>query len=105
MLYEVITPFRLLQRQHQRDPAGLSAGAEAVEGPQLALTKERVSKGISTAQASLQEALESLKFAQEDAALQADRVQKEIERAQANYQAARAKVVEARANMANAQKA
>lgn len=71
---------------------------------QLALTKERVSKGISTAQASLQEALESLKFAQEDAALQADRVQKEIERAQANYQAARAKVVEARANMANAQK-
>ena len=71
---------------------------------QLALTKERVAKGISTAEASLQEALESLKFAQEDAALQADRVQKEIERAQANYQAAQAKVVEARANMANAQK-
>ncbi len=71
---------------------------------QLSLTKERVYQGIGVAQASLGEAKEGLKFAQDDAVLQTDRVNKEIERARANYQAARAKVMEAKATMDNAQK-
>ncbi len=71
---------------------------------QLSLTRERVFQGIGTAEASVREAVESLKFAEDDAALQTDRVNKEIERARANLQAARAKVLEAKATMANAQK-
>jgi len=71
---------------------------------QLSLTRERVSQGIGTAEASVREAGESLKFAEDDAALQTDRVNKEIERAQASLQAARARVLEAKATMANAQK-
>jgi membrane fusion protein (multidrug efflux system) len=71
---------------------------------QLSLTKERVSQGIGTAWASLREAQEVLKSAEDDAALQTDRVNKEIERAQASYQAALAKVAEAKATMESAQK-
>jgi len=71
---------------------------------QLALTKERVIQGISTAEASLHEAKEGLKFTEDDAALQVDRVNKDIERARANRQASRAKVEEARATMENARK-
>ena len=71
---------------------------------QLSLTQERVVQGIGVAQASLGEAREGLKFAQDDAALQTDRVNKEIDRARANYQAARARVLEAKATMDNAQK-
>ena len=71
---------------------------------QLSLTRERVSQGIGTAEASVREAVESLKFAKDDAALQTDRVNKEIERARANLQATRAKVLEAKATMANAKK-
>lgn len=71
---------------------------------QLSLTRERVSQGIGTAEASVREAGESLKFAEDDAALQTDRVNKEIERARASLQAARARVLEAKATMANAQK-
>jgi len=71
---------------------------------QLSLTKERVVQGIGTAQASLREAAEGLKFAEDDAVLQSDRVHKEIERAEASCQAARAKVLEAKATMENAQK-
>ena len=71
---------------------------------QLSLTKDRVRQGIGVAQASFREARESLKFAEDDAALQTDRVNKEIERARANYQAARARVAEAKATMDNAQK-
>ncbi|MDH4264454.1 MAG: HlyD family secretion protein [Deltaproteobacteria bacterium] len=71
---------------------------------QLSLTRERVSQGIGTAEASVREAGESLKFTEDDAALQTDRVNKEIERAQASLQAARARVLEAKATMANAQK-
>ncbi|MFH1757813.1 MAG: HlyD family secretion protein [Pseudomonadota bacterium] len=71
---------------------------------QLSLTRERVSQGIGTAEASVREAVESLKFAEDDAALQTDRVNKEIERARASLQATRAKVLEAKATMANAQK-
>jgi membrane fusion protein (multidrug efflux system) len=72
--------------------------------PQLALTKDRVLQGIDTADASHKESREGLKFAEDDATLQADRVQKEIDRAQANLKAARARVVEAKATMDNAQK-
>jgi membrane fusion protein (multidrug efflux system) len=71
---------------------------------QLSLTRERVSQGIGTAEASVREAVESLKFAEDDAALQTDRVNKEIERARANLQATRAKVLEAKATMENAKK-
>jgi membrane fusion protein (multidrug efflux system) len=71
---------------------------------QLSLTKDRVLQGIAVAQASFGEARESLKFAQDDAALQTDRVNKEIERARASYLAAHAKVLEAKATMDNAQK-
>jgi len=71
---------------------------------QLSLTRERVLQGIGMAQASVQESKEGLKFAQDDAVLQADRVNKEIERARANWQAARARVLEAKATMENAQK-
>ena len=71
---------------------------------QLSLTGERVSQGIGTAEASVRETVESLKFAEDDAALQTDRVNKEIERARANLQATRAKVLEAKATMANAKK-
>jgi membrane fusion protein (multidrug efflux system) len=71
---------------------------------QLSLTRERVSQGIGTAEASVREAVESLKFAEDDAALQTDRVNKEIERARASLQATRAKVLEAKATMANAKK-
>ncbi len=71
---------------------------------QLSLTRERVSQGIGTAEASVREAVESLKFAEADAALQTDRVNKEIERARASLQATRAKVLEAKATMANAKK-
>src|SRR5512136_314428 len=71
---------------------------------QLSLTKERVIQGISTAEASLREAREGLKFAEEDAALQTDRVNKDIDRARASLQAARARVVEAKATMENAKK-
>jgi membrane fusion protein, multidrug efflux system len=71
---------------------------------QLLLTRERVIKGIETAEASLGEAKEGLTFAEEDAILQADRVQKEIDRAEAALESMRAKVLEARATMVNAQK-
>jgi membrane fusion protein (multidrug efflux system) len=71
---------------------------------QLSLTKERVIQGIGTAETSLREARENLKFAQEDAALQADRVNKDIDRARASLLAARARVVEAKATMENAKK-
>lgn len=71
---------------------------------QLSLTRGRVSQGIGTAEASVREAVESLKFAEADAALQTDRVNKEIERARASLQATRAKVLEAKATMANAKK-
>jgi membrane fusion protein (multidrug efflux system) len=71
---------------------------------QLSLTKERVIQGIGTAEASLREAREGLKFAEEDAALQTDRVNKDIDRARASLQAARARVVEAKATMENAKK-
>jgi membrane fusion protein (multidrug efflux system) len=71
---------------------------------QLSLTQERVVQGIGVSQASLGEAREGLKFAQDDAALQTDRVNKEIDRARASYQAVRARVVEAKATMDNAQK-
>jgi membrane fusion protein (multidrug efflux system) len=71
---------------------------------QLSLIRERVSQGIETARASLQEAQEGLIFAKDDAILQLDRVNKEIERAQANYQAAFAKVAEAKATMETAKK-
>ena len=71
---------------------------------QLSLTRGRVSQGIGTAEASVREAVESLKFAEDDAALQTDRVNKEIERARASLQATRAKVLEAKATMENARK-
>ena len=71
---------------------------------QLSLTRERVSQGIGTAETSVREAVESLKFAKDDAALQTDRVNKEIERARASLQATRAKVLEAKATMENAKK-
>jgi membrane fusion protein, multidrug efflux system len=71
---------------------------------QLSLTKERVFLGIGTAQASFQEAGEGLQFSKEDAVLQTDRVKKEIDQAQVNGQAARARVLEAKANLDNAQK-
>src|SRR4030065_470604 len=71
---------------------------------QLSLTRERVVQGIGTAQASLREAAEGLKFAEDDAVLQSDRVHKEYERAEASRQAAQAKVLEAKATMENAQK-
>ena len=71
---------------------------------QLSLTRGRVSQGIGTAEASVREAVESLKFAEDDAALQTDRVNKEIERARASLQATRAKVLEAKATMENAKK-
>jgi len=70
----------------------------------LSLTRERVAQGIGTAEASLLEAGEGLQFSKEDALLQADRVKKEIEQAEANGQAARARVLEAKANLENAQK-
>jgi membrane fusion protein (multidrug efflux system) len=71
---------------------------------QLSLTKERVFQGIETARASLREAQEGLKSAEDDAALQTDRVNKEIERTQASYQATLAKVAETKATMESAQK-
>lgn len=71
---------------------------------QLSLTKDRVLQGIDTAEASLREAKESLKFAEDDEVLQTDRVNKEIERARANLQATRAKVLEAKATAENAKK-
>ncbi|MBM4333258.1 MAG: HlyD family secretion protein [Deltaproteobacteria bacterium] len=71
---------------------------------QLSLTKERVFQGIGVARASFREAGEGLKFAEDDALLQADRVNKEIDRARAYWQAARARVQEAKATMNNAQK-
>ncbi len=71
---------------------------------QLALTRERVALGIGTAQATFQEAGEGLQFSKEDAVLQTDRVKKEIDQAQVNSQAARARVLEAKANLDNAQK-
>ena len=70
----------------------------------LSLTRERVAQGIGTAEASLLEAGEGLQFSKEDALLQTDRVKKEIEQAEANGQAARARVLEAKANLENAQK-
>jgi len=60
---------------------------------QLSLTRERVIQGIGTAEASLRESGESLKFAEDDATLQTDRVNKDIDRARANLQAAKAKVL------------
>ena len=72
--------------------------------PQLALTRDRVLQGIDTAAASHKEALEGLKFAENDAALQTDRVQKDIDRARAGLKAARARVVEAKATTDNTQK-
>ena len=71
---------------------------------QLSLTKERVFQGINTAEASLREAREGLKFAEDDAALQTDRVNKDIDRARANLQAGKAKVLEAKATVENAKK-
>ena len=71
---------------------------------QLSLTRERVIQGIGTAEASLRESGESLKFAQDDATLQTDRVNKDIDRARANLQAAKAKVLEAKATLENAKK-
>jgi membrane fusion protein (multidrug efflux system) len=71
---------------------------------QLSLTRERVSQGIGTAEASVREAVESLKFAEDDAVLTADRVDKEIDRARASLQAVRARVLEAKATLDNAQK-
>jgi membrane fusion protein (multidrug efflux system) len=71
---------------------------------QLSLTKERVSQGIGTARASLREAEEGLKSAEDDAVLQTDRVNKEIERTQASYQATLAKVTETKATMESAKK-
>ncbi len=71
---------------------------------QLSLTKERVFQGINTAEASLREAREGLKFAEDDAALQTDRVNKDIDRARANLQAGKAKVLEAKATLENAKK-
>ncbi len=71
---------------------------------QLSLTKERVIQGIGTAETSLREAREGLKFAEQDAALQTDRVNKDIDRARASLQAAKARVVEAKATMENAKK-
>jgi len=70
----------------------------------LSLTRERVAQGIGTAEASLLEAGEGLQFSKEDALLQTDRVKKEIEQAEANGLAARARVLEAKANLENAQK-
>ena len=71
---------------------------------QLSLTKDRVIQGISTAEASLREAGENLKFAQDDAALQTDKVNKDIDRARANLQATKAKILEAKATVENAKK-
>jgi membrane fusion protein (multidrug efflux system) len=71
---------------------------------QLSLTKERVSQGIETARASLREAQEGLKSAEDDAVLQTDRVNKEIERTQASYQASLARVTETKVTMENARK-
>jgi multidrug resistance efflux pump len=71
---------------------------------QLSLTRERVTQGIGTAEASVREAEEGLKFAEDDAALQTDRVNKEIDRARANLEATRAKVLEAKATLENAKK-
>ncbi len=71
---------------------------------QLSLTRDRVARGIGTAEASVREAEEGLKFAEDDAALQVDRVQKEIDRARANLEANRAKSLEAKATMENAKK-
>ncbi|MBI4495319.1 MAG: HlyD family secretion protein [Deltaproteobacteria bacterium] len=71
---------------------------------QLSLTQERITQGIGTAQASLRESGESLKFAEDDAALQADRVHKEIDRARIKLKAAQAKVREAQATADHAQK-
>ena len=71
---------------------------------QLSLTKERVFQGINTAEASLREAREGLKFAEDDAALQTDRVNKDIDRARANLQAGKAKVLEGKATLENAKK-
>ena len=48
---------------------------------QLSLTQVQVFRGIETAQASLREAQEEVRFAEDDATLQADRVNKEIDRA------------------------
>ena len=72
--------------------------------PQLALTRDRVLQGIDTADASSKEALEGLKFAENDAALQTDRVQKDIDRARASLKAAQARVIEAKATTDNTQK-
>ena len=71
---------------------------------QLSLTKERISLGIGTAQASFLEAGEGLQFSKEDAILQTDRVKKEIDQAQVNSQAVRARLLEAKANLDNAQR-
>ncbi len=71
---------------------------------QLSLTRERVFLGIQTARASFQEAGEGLQFSKEDAALQTDRVSKEIDQARVSGQAAQAQVLEAKANLDNAQK-
>jgi membrane fusion protein, multidrug efflux system len=71
---------------------------------QLSLTRERVTQGIGTAEASLREAGENLKFSEDDAALQTDRVDKDIDRARANLQAARARLLEAKATLENAKK-
>ena len=71
---------------------------------QLSLTKDRVVQGINTAEASLREAAENLKYAQDDAALQTDKVNKDIDRARANLQAAKAKILEAKATLENAKK-
>ncbi len=71
---------------------------------QLSLTKDRVVQGIGTAEASTQEAKESLKLAEDDAVLQTDKVNKDIDRARASLQAAKARVIEAKATMENAKK-
>ena len=71
---------------------------------QLSLTKERVSQGIGTARASLREAQETLKSAEDDALLQTDRVNKEIDRTRASYQATLARVAETKATMESARK-
>jgi len=71
---------------------------------QLSLTKERLFQGIETAQASLRESQEGLKFTEDDATLQVDRVNREIECAQASHQATQAKVAEAKVTMDTARK-
>jgi len=102
--------FELDKDDYQAARAQAAAGLEkarqelAQAEATLSLTRERVTQGIGTAEASLQEAQESLQFSKEDALLQTDRVKKEIEQAEVNGQAARARLLEAKANLENARK-